>query len=164
MKVINELFEKKNIGQLMLGIVMIIYLIVGYKMPCFISNFINTPLGVVVFILMSIILVFKLNPIIGVLSIFVVYEIIQRAKKNICESTTQLDMPIESLSQFAPKEKYVQSPFNINNQFIPITLEQEIVEKMAPICSQNSIYTKATYTPLLENIYNSAPIDYKGVI
>ena len=159
MKVINELFEKRNIGQLTLGILMVIYLLIGYKMPCNLSNFINTDLGKISIIIIGLILCLNLNPIIGILTIFVLYEIIQRARKSLCQgSYSDKELNLQRLAQFAPKQKSYTSPFTINNQFLPITLEQEIISKIAPICSDNNITTKATYTPMLENVYDSSPI------
>ena len=44
MKVLSDLFEKKNIGQMFLCILFILYLSFGYSMPIEFANFINSKL------------------------------------------------------------------------------------------------------------------------
>ena len=50
-----------------------------------------------------------------------------------------------------------------NNQF-PYTLEQEIVKKMAPVNKNNSTSSSYSFKPILDDLHDAAPLDYKGVI
>jgi hypothetical protein len=47
------------------------------------------------------------------------------------------------------------------NQF-PYTLEQEVVKKMAP-AKESYDYTPSSFSPVLDDTYDAAPIDYTGV-
>ena len=49
------------------------------------------------------------------------------------------------------------------NQF-PYTLEQEVVKKMAPIKQTEDTQTPSTFSPILDNLYDAAPIGYTGVV
>jgi hypothetical protein len=61
------------------------------------------------------------------------------------------------INKFVPSEKTKIIDFTKFNDF-PLTLEEEMVEKMAP-----PVYTKETenleYKPILENNHNAASID-----
>jgi hypothetical protein len=48
------------------------------------------------------------------------------------------------------------------NQF-PYTLEQEVVKKMAPMKFSDST-TTSSFSPVLDDTYDAAPIDYTGVV
>ena len=45
MEYLKNLFEKKNRGQLILAILLIIYLIMGTKVPYMLSSYINNPIA-----------------------------------------------------------------------------------------------------------------------
>jgi len=89
------------------------------------------------------------NPILAVLALFVAFDLIRRSSV-----TTGID----ALKRFAPSEEKKTSQFSAFNQF-PYTLEQEVVKKMAPIVQSGSIMTKASYKPLLDNLYDASPIN-----
>jgi hypothetical protein len=42
---------------------------------------------------------------------------------------------------------------------IPRTLEQDVVEQMAPICNTNNQMMKASYKPMVENVGNAASVN-----
>ena len=48
--------------------------------------------------------------------------------------------------------------FTAFNQF-PYTLEQEVVKKMAPIVQSGSVLKKASYKPMLEDLYGASPVN-----
>ena len=41
---------------------------------------------------------------------------------------------------------------------VPRTLEQDVVEQMAPLCSTNNQMLTASYKPMVENDGNAAPV------
>ena len=65
--------------------------------------------------------------------------------------------------KYVPSEEDKKSKLTAMNQF-PYTLEQEVVKKMAPSKATPSPDSKASYSPTLDQLYDAAPIDYKGVI
>ena len=145
----RELFKKEHMGEFILVVILIIYLILGMKTPDLIANIVDNVIGKVVIILVVIYLFMHSNPILAVLAAFVAFDLIRRSS-----ATTG----ISALQAYAPSEKKKMSQFTAFNQF-PYTLEQEVVAKMAPIAHSGSSLNNATYKPLLENLYDAAPVN-----
>jgi hypothetical protein len=147
MQYIDNLLEKRNMSQLILVVLFIIYLIMGFKMPDPIANMIDSSAGKIVVALVALLLFGYSNPILGVLGIMVAYHLI----KSSSEKTG-----MAALEQFYPTEEKKWSPFTPMHQF-PYTLEQEVVKDMA---SQrfNTNYIKAPYKPMIEDTHDASLI------
>jgi hypothetical protein len=173
MEYLKNLLEKKNRGQLILTILLIIYLILGSKTPKSLSNAIDNPFGKVFIALGAIILFAYSNPILGVVGLLVAFEIIRNASSKKTKGT-KVDYKTgysseystefnPSLDPYYPTEEKKWSPFSAHNQF-PYTLEQEVVKKMAPIRNKNYSNEKYTFKPILDDLHDAAPINYRGVV
>ena len=145
----SDLFKKQHMGELVLVILFIVYLILGLKTPEPIANIIDTLVGKIVIILIVIYLFMHANPILAVLALFVAFDLIRRSS-----AATGID----ALKKYAPSEEKKISQFTAFNQF-PYTLEQEVVAKMAPIMKSGFSLTQASYKPLLDNLYDASPIN-----
>ena len=145
----SELFKKENMSQLSLAILFIIYLIMGYKTPEPLANVIDTLVGKIAMFIMVIFMFMHANPILAVLSLFVAFDLIRRSS-----AVTGID----ALKKYLPTEEKKSSQFTAFNQY-PYTLEQEVVKKMAPIVQSGSSLTKASYKPLLDNLYDASTIN-----
>jgi len=145
----TELFKKEHTGEFILIILMIIYLILGFKTPEIIATMIDNVIGKVVIILIVIYLFMHANPILAVLAALVAFDLMRRSN-----DATGLG----ALSAYAPSEKKKMSQFTAFNQF-PYTLEQEVVAKMAPIVRSGSSLTPASYKPLLDNLHDASPLN-----
>jgi hypothetical protein len=148
MDYLNELLEKKNMSQLILVILFIIYLIMGFKTPDSVATLIDSGAGKIVVALVALLLFAYSNPILGVLGIFVAFHLIKSAS---------IKTGMAALEEFFPTEQKKWSPFTKENQF-PYTLEQEVVKKMAPQ-KFNTNYVKASYKPMLEDTYDAAHVN-----
>jgi len=148
MDTFKELFKKEHTGEFILIILMIIYLILGFKTPEIIANMIDNVIGKVVIILIVIYLFMHANPILAVLAALVAFDLMRRSN-----DATGLG----ALSAYAPSEKKKMSQFTAFNQF-PYTLEQEVVAKMAPIVRSGSSLTPPSYKPLLDNLHDASPL------
>ena len=144
MEYLNELLEKKNMPQLALVILFIIYLIMGFKTPGSVANMIDSTVGKIIVALVALFLFAYSNPILGVLGIFVAYQLVRNAS---------IKTGMASLEQYYPTEEKKWSPFTPAHQF-PYTLEQEMVKTMAPQ-KFNTNYVKPTYKHMLEDIYDA---------
>jgi hypothetical protein len=71
MQYIDNLLEKRNMSQLMLVVLFIIYLVIGLKMPDPVANVIDSQGGKIVVALVALLLFGYSNPILGVLGIMV---------------------------------------------------------------------------------------------
>ena len=149
MESFSRLFKKEHMGELVLVILLIIYLILGFKTPEPIANMIDSLIGKVVIFIVVIYLFMHSNPILAILSLFVAFDLIRRSSM-----TTGID----ALQRFAPSEQKKSSQFTAFNQF-PYTLEQEVVAKMAPIMKSGSSLNQASYKPLLDNLYDASPVN-----
>jgi hypothetical protein len=144
----SQLFEKKHIKDMMLVLVFSIYLVMGYPTPEPIAEVVDTLVGKLVIIFVVISLFVYANPIVGVLSLLVAFDLMRRSS---------LSTGIDALARYAPTESKKTSQFTAFNQF-PYTLEQEVVKKMAPILHGGYSMNKATYKPTLEQQHNASPI------
>ena len=149
METFSSLFKKEHTGELFLVILLIIYLVMGFKTPESVANVVDTLIGKLVIFIIVVFLFMHYNPILAVLALYVAYDLIRRSSM-----TTGLD----ALQKFAPSEEKKQSQFSAFNQF-PYTLEQEVVAKMAPIRDSGSSLTQATYKPLLENLHDASSLN-----
>ena len=144
----SSLFKKEHMGELVLGVVFIIYLILGFKTPQPIANIIDTIAGKIVIFIVVIYMFLNVNPILAVLGLFVAFDLIRRSS---------IATGIDALQKFAPSEQKKSSQFSAFNQF-PYTLEQEVVKKMAPIVQSGSTLSAPSYKPLVENFYDASPV------
>jgi len=147
MEYFNELLEKKNMPQLVLVVLFIIYLLMGYKTPDSVANMIDSTVGKIVVAMFALLLFAYSNPILGVLGIFVAYQLVRSAA---------IKTGMAGLAEYYPTEEKKWSPFTPAHQF-PYTLEQEMVKKMAPQ-KFNTNYVKATYKPTLDETYDAASV------
>jgi hypothetical protein len=147
MEYINNLLEKRNMSQLILAILFIIYLVMGLKMPDSVANMIDSSAGKIVVALIALLLFGYSNPILGVLGILVAYQLIKASSEK---------TGMAALEKYYPTEEKKWSPFTATHQF-PYTLEQEVVKEMA---SQkfNDNFVKAPYRPMLDDTHDASLI------
>ena len=149
MESFSSLFKKEHMGELVLVILLIIYLILGFKTPEPVANLVDTLVGKIVIFIVVIYLFMHANPILAVLALFVAFDLIRRSSM-----ATGLD----ALQKYAPSEEKKMSQFTAFNQF-PYTLEQQIVDERATIVRSGHSLTQASYKPVLDNLYDAAPLN-----
>jgi hypothetical protein len=148
----DNLFKKDHMGQLVLAILLIIYLIMGYKTPEPVASMIDSLVGKIIIFIIVIYMFMHCHPILAVLALLVAFDLIRRSS-----AATGLD----ALQKFAPSEEKKSSQFTAFNQF-PYTLEQEVVKKMAPIIQTSAGMSKPSYKPFLENDHDASPVNFKN--
>ena len=149
----SDLFKKENSGQVVLAILFIVYLISGYKTPDTVASVIDTIYGKIVVVVVALILFSYANPILGVIGFIVAFDLIRKSS---------MSTGTFALEHYVPTEIKKESNLNAMNQF-PYTLEQEVVKKMAPMKISSDI-TTSSFSPVLDDTYDAAPIDYMGVV
>ena len=125
----NKLMNREKTGEILLLVLFCIYLIAGYPIPTNVAIFIQKSYGKVF-----------------VIWLFVAVDLIRRSGKN-----------KEMYKQYVPSEAKKNNQYNAFNQF-PYTLEQEIVKIMAPLKNAGTSFTKPSFSPLMENLYDAMPI------
>ena len=148
MESFSSLFKKEHMGELVLVVLFIIYLIMGLKTPEPVAGMVDTLVGKIVIFITIIYLFMHANPILAVLALFVAFDLIRRSS---------LATGIDALQKYGPSEEKKMSQFTAFNQF-PYTLEQQIVAERAPIVRSGYSLMPASYKPVLENLYDAAPL------
>ena len=149
MESFSSLLKKEHMGELVLVVLFIIYLIMGSKTPEPVAGMVDTLVGKIAIFIIIIYLFMHANPILAVLALLVGFDLIRRSS---------IATGIDALQRFAPSEEKKSSQFTAFNQF-PYTLEQEVVSKMAPIMKSGSSLSQASYKPLLDNLYDASPLN-----
>ena len=145
----SDLLKKEHMGQLVLVVLFIIYLVMGYRTPQPIAGAVYSIVGKIILFLVVIYLFMHANPILAILSLFVAFDLLRRS--SIATGSA-------ALLKYTPCEDQKSSQFTAFNQF-PYTLEQEVVKKMAPIVHGSGNLTKPTYKPYLENLHDATPLN-----
>jgi hypothetical protein len=148
MEGLSGLFKKENMGELALAILLIVYLVLGFRTPDAVAGMVDSLVGKIVMFVVVIYLFLHANPLLAVLALFAAFDLMRRSS---------VATGIDALQKFAPSEEKRTSQFTAYNQF-PYTLEQEVVAKMAPMVSAGSSLTQASYKPLLDNLYDASPV------
>lgn len=143
---LTELFEFKK--EDILSLFFIVFLIMKFHIPEPLADVVDTIPGKFAVVAIAIMLFGYTNPVLGVLGLFVAFDLIMRSR-----ATTGID----ALKKYGPSQARMDSQFNAMNQF-PYTLEQEVVKKMAPIPYTNSLIHPVSFRPLLNNLHNASPI------
>jgi hypothetical protein len=140
MKYFKELLEKKNRNESILAVLFIVYLLSDMQTPHEIAGMIDTVLGKVAIMLGALTVFLHTNPIVGVLALLTAYEVIKRSSQ--ARGTL-------GVHQFLPNEQRKNHFFTSQNQF-PVTLEEEVVKKMAPIVHHKDL-TPPSFRPVLDD-------------
>ena len=145
----SSLLNKEHRSQLILTIILIVYLILGLQTPQPIAFLVNNVVGKIVIFLIVIYMFLHMNPILAVISLVAAFDLIRRSSNSVYNNLLQT---------YIPSEENKMGQFTAFNQF-PYTLEQEVVKKMAPIVQSGSVMNKASYKPLLDNLYDASPLN-----
>jgi len=142
MQNLSNIIKAENRQQLVLGIVLILYIILNVNTPKMLSD------------LIAMILFSNSNPVVGVISIVAAYFLIKRSS---------ISTGSFAIQKYLPSEASRSDDFSKLNE-MPITLEEQMVFKMAPLVSHNAKYPDANYKPVMDSLHEAAPIDYAGVV
>lgn len=134
--------------QLVLSILFVIYLVMGFQMPENVAELIDTSFGKIIVAIIALMLFAYSNPVLGILSLLVAYQLIKGAS---------IKTGMAGLEEFYPTEAKKWSPFTSTNQF-PYTLEQEVVKNMTTQ-KFNTEYVKAPFRPTLEDTHDASPLN-----
>jgi hypothetical protein len=124
-------------AELVLGVVMAIYLVMGYKTPSSVAGVLDSIFGKIGLLLFVVWMFLHHSPLLGILSLFVAFDLVRRSQSTVL-GLPDLQVTTES-NRAADME-------NMNHGLNPYTLEQEIVQKMAPIRHGVSL-TAPSYKP-----------------
>lgn len=111
-------------------IVFIIYLVFPFQTPSFLVGSVNTPIGLIIIFIITLYLFFYTNPILGIIYIFVAYELLRRSSLVANRPTMIKNTPSES------KRSSEMRDMNPPNPIVSTTLEEEVIRTMNPARDQ----------------------------
>lgn len=124
--------------------VFVLYIVFPIENPQFISNMVDTPLGMVGVLAVTLYLFFNANPLVAILYVFVAYELLRRSSKQTGKAAIQEHTPTQ-----AKKDKKMEKMNPAKKE----TLEEEVVEKMAPIGhSDPVVFSESAFKPIAEDV------------
>jgi len=147
LKNVTNPFKSFSTIELSLLVVFIIYIILPIHTPQFLSGAIDNPISLVIMFGIAVYLFIYSNPVLPILYIFVAYELLRRTSKSVVikavQHTPSQETKDKEMKQMNPKKAE--------------TLEEEIVEKMAPVGrSDASVYVSSTYKPTAEKLVGAS--------
>ena len=143
----EPVLKKTQSSHVVLGIIFIIYLIMGYPIPESIATMIDTIYGKIIVYVIALILLFSVNPVLGVLGLFVAFDLIRRS---------EMATGSTALLKFGSSEKQKMGDLTAFNQF-PYTLEQEMV-KIRTINKDPLMESPPSYKPMLLATSDASPV------
>ena len=147
MKYFKKLIKADKRHEILLGIVFVIYIILNVKTPTPLANLIDTPLGYIIIAVTALSVFGSTNFVVGVLAFIAAYELIKRSDNS----------PISPVKKFVPSENKKVMNFSKYNDF-PITLEEEVVAKMAPLV-KHDVPSTVNFKPVLDDTHEAASIN-----
>ncbi len=142
-----QTLSKMEFGMLAL---FIIYLVVDIYPPEIIASYVDTSIGMLLVLLTTLYVFMTYNPILGVVFLFVAYEIVRRSARV----NNRVPMILHTPSQAKKDSELAEM-----NPTVPETLEEMVVQQMAPIGKSSLIsYTMSEYKPISSDIHNASSI------
>ena len=139
-------FEKAH--QLVIAVLLVLYLLLDVETPKYLANLVDTTLGNVVVMLLAVTLLLSSNIVVGLLALVAGYELIQRSRSV----TGNLQ-----LKQIKNAEKIKVEMLKDYNNY-PVTLEEEVVSKMAPLVHDKST-SSGNFKPVLNNLHDASSVN-----
>jgi len=129
----------------------VLFLILQIEIPAFLAELIDTPVGIATVIIIALYMFLYTNPILGVLSLIVAYEILRRSSKKTGSY---------ALTQYVPTQATRDGEMRAMNPVKKSTLEEDIVEKMAPIgvSNQSGEVIETPFRPVFEETHYASPL------
>lgn len=147
---LSETFRSLSKYEAILLVLFVIYLIFDINPPESFAAMIDSPLGMIFVLLLTLMNFMKSNVILGVVGLFVAYEVVRRSAQvnnrvpMIMYTPSQMNKDIDLVQMNPPQEK---------------TLEEEMVDKMAPVGNSSLItYTMSEYKPVSTDVHNASAV------
>jgi hypothetical protein len=142
----NALSFMKSVTNVETAIIVmfILYLALPVELPDMLANLVDSPMGTIGIFVLSVYLFFNANPLIAVLFVLVAYELFRRSSNATGKA---------AMIKYTPTQARKDEKMKKMNPVKTVSLEQEVVEQMAPIGKSDiSVFTVSTFKPVAENV------------
>jgi len=130
--------------EMVLALLFVLYIVLPVEMPELISQLIDGSMGMLVLFGLAVYMFFNVNPVLAVLFVFVAYELLRRSSK-----TTGKEVIMKHTPSQAKKDEKMKNMNPVKKE----TLEEEIVDKMAPVGKSEMLsYVTSSFSPVAEEV------------
>lgn len=147
MKLVKNLLKAEHRHSRLLELLLAIYIIVDVDTPRQLARMVDTTVGQIVIYLLITSMFYAAGPIAGVLSICAAYLLINRSSKKTGSYYTNAESAEE-----------IKMDILKNYNGFPKTLEEDIVNSMAPLVKHGSI-GPSDYKPVLGKLHSASAIN-----
>uniref|UniRef100_A0A6C0JHJ7 Uncharacterized protein n=1 Tax=viral metagenome TaxID=1070528 RepID=A0A6C0JHJ7_9ZZZZ len=141
---ISTIVKSLSTVEMILLVGFIIFIVSPISIPSFLAGIFDSSLGMLMLFVIILFLFFYVNPILGVVFIFVSYEILRRSAQFTSRTT---------IMQHTPSQEKKNNQMKAMNPVKSESLEEEMVNKMAPVGhSDISVYTTSTFKPVADKV------------
>jgi hypothetical protein len=136
----------KNMSQLemVLAVLMIVYVVLPVNVPHMICGLVDGPVGMIVVFAVAVYLFFYSNPLLAVIFLFAGYELLRR-----CSNVTGKTV----IMKYTPTQEKKDRKMKKMNPPKKNTLEEEVVEQMAPVGrSEPAMFMATGFSPVADNV------------
>jgi hypothetical protein len=151
-------FDKVSVLEILLLLTFVIYIIFPISTPLSIRPWIDSPIGYVSIFIITVLLFVYTSPLLGILYIFVAYELIRRSSSftPVRETRPMDKYATQYMPTHVPKPVVSQSEKDSElrdlNPSVSSTLEEEMVQMRAPIGRSDPVkYTESSFKPVADN-------------
>lgn len=167
-------FKRFTVPEIILLIVFIVYILFPIATPHWLKPMVNSSLGIMVMFALCISLFIYTNPSLGIVSVFVAYEMMRRSAVGInYMNTPSVDMAgeVSARAEQPPQHQptshadIIRAPLNIvpepaeepPHRFAYQTLEEEVILRRAPIgVSEPLQMTSSSFQPITSDLKNAS--------
>lgn len=139
--------------EIVLFVIFVLYLIFPIPTPGVLIPYVNTNISLGLVIILTLYMLFYTTPILGVLTIFVAYELLRRSS----QITVRSKVPMVRHTPSQPKKDREMKKMNPSKE---TSLEEEIIRTMAPVGKGSVIeeYVQTDFKPVHDKISGASMI------
>jgi len=129
----SDFTKSMSLIEMVALVIFIIYLVYPFKTPEYMKGSINSPLGLVSMFIVTLFLFLYTNPFLGIIYIFVAYELLRRSSVSNKRENIQVDLIPHVSSNQRINQELPQDEYFVDN-IIPdeMTLEEEVIRTYVP--------------------------------
>ena len=167
-KTFDDLISEKP-SQLILGIVFFFYILFNVHTPAILATPFESIFGKVLVFAVAAVVFMKTNPVVGVLGFVVAYQIVKTASvtsgsyamRHYLPSEANKMKEMQAFNMVEPTSPVAPASISTSGSGIvlPGTLEEELVERMAPLVIKGNENSNLDYKPVLDGQHGAAPLE-----
>jgi hypothetical protein len=145
-----ESVNKSSPLEIILFIIFVLYIVFPFETPPSIAYMVDSPLGMISIFCVTVYLFFYTNPLLGILYIFVAYELLRRSS-NVTGRT--------AIIEYTPSQAKKDAELKKMNPPVGKTLEEEIIDIRAPVGKSSSVeIVNSDFKPVADRIVSGASL------